>query len=162
MKLAKPQAIIMISAYKSCAAFIKEMLKDPIGAPIFWNISFVGSQALSKELGKEGRGVMISQVVPTPWDDVNQVVKEYKNFYLNKPGREAGYVSLEGFIAAKVFVEGLKRTGGNLTRESFVRSLETMSNYDAGGFQVKFSPTNHNGSHFVDLTVIGKDGKFMR
>lgn len=162
MKLAKPQAIIMISAYKSCAAFIKEMLKDPIGAPIFWNISFVGSQALSKELGKEGRGVMISQVVPTPWDDVNLVVKEYKNFYLNKPGREAGYVSLEGFIAAKVFVEGLKRTGGNLTRESFVRSLETMSNYDAGGFQVKFSPTNHNGSHFVDLTVIGKDGKFMR
>lgn len=162
MKLVKPQAIIMISAYKSCAAFIKEMLKDPIGAPIFWNISFVGSQALSKELGKEGRGVMISQVVPTPWDDVNQVVKEYKNFYLNKPGREAGYVSLEGFIAAKVFVEGLKRTGGNLTRESFVRSLETMSNYDAGGFQVKFSPTNHNGSHFVDLTVIGKDGKFMR
>ncbi|MFZ6814297.1 ABC transporter substrate-binding protein [Undibacterium sp. Rencai35W] len=162
IKLAKPQAVIMISAYKSCAAFIKDMLKDTVGAPIFWNISFVGSQALSKELGKDGRGVMISQVVPAPWDDIHPIIKEYKSLYLSKPGREVGFVSLEGFIAAKVFVEGLKRAGSNLTRESFVRSLESMSNYDAGGFQVKYSPSNHNGSHFVDLTVIGKDGKFMR
>ncbi|MES2068855.1 MAG: ABC transporter substrate-binding protein [Pseudomonadota bacterium] len=162
MKQAKPQAIVMISAYTSCAAFIKDMLKDGEANPIFWNISFVGSQALSKELGKEGRGVMISQVVPAPWDDINPVVKEYKGLYLKTPGRQPGFVSLEGFIAAKVFVEGLKRAGANLSRESFVKAMEGISSYDVGGFQVKFSATNHNASHFVDLTVIGKDGKFMR
>ncbi|MDY7536860.1 ABC transporter substrate-binding protein [Undibacterium sp. RTI2.1] len=162
IKQAKPQAVIMISAYKSCAAFIKEMVKDPVGAPIFWNISFVGSQALSKELGSEGRGVMISQVVPAPWEEINPLIKEYKTLYANKPGREPGYVSLEGFIAAKVFVEGLKRAGSSLTRDSFIKAMESMGAYDAGGFSVKFSPTNHNASHFVELTVIGKDGKFMK
>ncbi|MFZ6647060.1 ABC transporter substrate-binding protein [Undibacterium sp. TJN25] len=162
MKQAKPQAIVMISAYTSCAAFIKGMLKDGEVSPIFWNISFVGSQALSKELGAEGRGVMISQVMPAPWDDINPVVKEYKNLYLKTPGRVPGYVSLEGFIAAKVFVEGLKRAGNNLSRESFVKAMEGISSHDVGGFQVKFSGNNHNASHFVDLTVIGKDGKFMR
>ncbi|GGC68583.1 ABC transporter substrate-binding protein [Undibacterium terreum] len=162
MKQAKPQAIVLISAYTSCSAFIKSMLKDGDANPIFWNISFVGSQALAKELGNEGRGVMVSQVMPAPWDDINPIVKEYKNLYLKTPGRVPGYVSLEGFIAAKVFVEGLKRAGGSLSRESFIKAMDGMSSYDVGGFQVKFSGSNHNASHFVDLTVIGKDGKFMR
>lgn len=157
-----PQAVVMISAYKSCAAFIREMLKSPEGTPLFWNISFVGSQALSNELGKDGRGVMISQVVPAPWNDINPIVKEYKKLYITKPGRVPGFVSLEGFIAAKVFVEGLKRAGSNLTRESFIKALESMTSYDAGGFEVKFSHNDHNASHFVDLTIIGKDGKFTR
>ncbi|MCX7220522.1 MAG: ABC transporter substrate-binding protein [Burkholderiales bacterium] len=161
LKLAKPQAVIMISAYTSCAAFIKEMIKDTSAAPVFWNISFVGSQALSKELGKDGRGVMISQVMPAPWEDITAVVKEYKNLYANKPGREVGYVSLEGFIAAKVMVEGLKRAGSSLTRDGLIRALESMNSYNAGGFQVKFSSTNHSASTYVDLSVIGKDGKFM-
>ncbi|CAN5884219.1 ABC transporter substrate-binding protein [soil metagenome] len=161
MKQLKPQAVIMVSAYKSCAAFIKEMVKDPGMAPIFWNISFVGSQALAKELGKDGRGVMISQVMPAPWDEIHPVVKEYKQLYANKPGKEVGYVSLEGFIAAKVMVEGLKRAGSGLTRDSFIHAMESMTTYNTGGFQVKFSAASHNASTFVDLTVIGKDGKFM-
>lgn len=161
IKQAKPQAVIMVSAYTSCASFIKEMLKDPGAAPIFWNISFVGSQALSKELGKDARGVMVSQVMPAPWEDITAVVKEYKRLYSGKPGREVGYVSLEGFIAAKVMVEGLKRAGSSLSRDGFIRAMETMTSYNAGGFQVKFSSTNHSASTYVDLTVIGKDGKFM-
>jgi ABC-type branched-subunit amino acid transport system substrate-binding protein len=160
IKQGKPQAVVLVSAYTSCAAFIKAMQKEG-GSMLFWNISFVGSQALAKELGPSGRGVMISQVMPAPWDDINPVVKEYKNLYLSKPGREPSYVSLEGFIAAKVFVEGLKRAGSNPSRESFIKAVESMSTYDAGGFAVKFGSSKHSASHFVDLTVIGKDGKLM-
>jgi ABC-type branched-subunit amino acid transport system substrate-binding protein len=74
---ANPQAIVMISAYKSCAAFIREMKKAGAN-PTFWNVSFVGSSALAKELDKEGRGVQISQVVPFPWDGSVPVVREYQ------------------------------------------------------------------------------------
>ncbi|PRC92320.1 ABC transporter substrate-binding protein [Solimicrobium silvestre] len=161
IKKANPQAVVIISPYKSCAAFIKEMKKDNTVSPIFWNISFVGTQALSSELGAEGRGVMISQVVPAPGVEITAIVKEYRKLYLTKPDRQADFVSLEGFIAAKTFVEGLKRAGNSLTRTSFIHALEGMNKYDAGGFEIKFSPTNHNGSHFVDLTVIGKDTKLM-
>ncbi len=161
MKRAQPQAVIMVSAYTSCAAFIRAMHKDAESVPYFWNISFVGSQALSNELADEGRGVMISQVVPAPWDERRPVVREYKQRYLTKPEREAGFVSLEGYIAAKVFVEGLKRAGAGLTRESFTKAMHGMSAYDTGGFVVRFSPTDHNASDFVDLTVITEGGKFV-
>src|SRR5258706_8764981 len=77
MVKAQPQAVVMISAYKSCAAFIREMKKTGAN-PTFWNVSFVGSKALAKELDKEGRGVQISQVVPFPWDGSVSVVKEYQ------------------------------------------------------------------------------------
>lgn len=160
IKASNPQAIVMISAYTSCTAFIKGMLAQ--GAhPLFWNISFVGSQALAHELGKDARGVLVSQVMPAPWDDIAPVVKEYEkiNAATGKPA--FNYVNLEGFIAAKIFVEGLKRTGPALTRDGFIKSLETMKPYDAGGFRVKFDSTNHNGSDFVDLTIISNDGKYI-
>ncbi|MES2741417.1 MAG: ABC transporter substrate-binding protein [Pseudomonadota bacterium] len=161
MKQAEPQAVIMVSAYTSCAAFIRAMKRDAEFVPYFWNISFVGSQALSNELGEDGRGVMISQVVPAPWDERRAIVREYRQRYLTKPEREAGFVSLEGYIAAKVFVEGLKRAGAGLTRETFSQAMQNMGSYDTGGFVVHFSPTNHNASDYVDLTLIVEGGKFV-
>jgi len=157
---AKPQAVVMISAYKSCAAFINEMRKAGAN-PTFWNVSFVGSKALAKELGAEGRGVQISQVVPFPWDSSVPVVKEYRALIAEAKG-EPGFGTLEGFIAAKVMVEGLRRAGKNLTRESFIKAMESLDPYDAGGFKVSYGPGNHNGSTFVDLTIISKDQKFVR
>jgi ABC-type branched-subunit amino acid transport system substrate-binding protein len=161
MKSVKPRAVIMISAYKSCAAFIREMRKDTDITPYFWNISFVGSRALSDELGPAASGVMISQVMPSPWDERLPIVKEYRKLYLAKPGREPDFVSLEGFIAAKVFVEGLRHVSGTPTRTGFAHAIENMGPYNAGGFTVKFSPTNHNASDFVDLSVITKGGRFV-
>jgi len=160
MKKANPQAVVMISAYKSCAAFIKEMKK--VGAnPTFWNVSFVGSKALAKELAVDGRGVQISQVVPFPWDMTVPVVKEYRALLEQTKG-EPGFGTLEGYIAAKVTVEGLKRAGKNLNRETFTKAMESMNPHDVGGFKVSFSPESHNASRFVDLTIISKDQKFVR
>ena len=160
MKKANPQAVVMISAYKSCAAFIKDMKK--VGAnPTFWNVSFVGSKALAKELDKEGRGVQISQVVPFPWDNSVPVVKEYRKA-LDEVKGEPGFGTLEGYIAAKVMVEGLRRAGKNLSRDNFVRAMESIQDYDVGGFKVSYGPGQRSGSKFVDLTIISKDQKFVR
>jgi ABC-type branched-subunit amino acid transport system substrate-binding protein len=160
MVAAKPYAIVMIGAYKACAEFIRQMKKAGSN-PTFWNVSFVGSKALAKELGKEGRGVQISQVVPFPWDNSVPVVKEYRGL-LGDAKNEPGFGSLEGFIAAKVMVEGLRRAGKNLTRESFIKAMESMADFDTGGFKVTFGPADHNASTFVDLTIISKDQRFVR
>src|SRR5215468_2555578 len=159
---ADPQGVIMISAYKSCAAFIKAM-RAAGQNPQFMNVSFVGSKALAHETGTAGRGVGITQVVPFPWNLSTPVVKEYQQLLEASTGKqEYSFTSLEGFIAAKVLVEGLRRTGNDLTREKFIAAMETMRDVDFGGFYVTFTPTNHNGSKFVELTVIGKDEKFLR
>ncbi|HET9653055.1 MAG TPA: ABC transporter substrate-binding protein [Usitatibacter sp.] len=156
---AQPQAVVMIGAYKNCAAFVREMKKAGSN-PTFWNVSFVGSKALAKELGEEGRGVQISQVVPFPWDTSVPVVKEYRKM-LEEAKAEPGFGTLEGFIAAKVMVEGLKRAGRKLDRDTFIRAMETLD-YDVGGFKVSYGPENHNGSKFVDLTIISRNEKFVR
>jgi branched-chain amino acid transport system substrate-binding protein len=161
LKAAKPKAIIMISAYKSSAAFIREMRKNNDQVPFFWNVSFVGSRALADALGPEANGVMISQVMPSPLDETLTVVKEYRKLYLTKPGREADYASLEGFIAAKVFVEGLRHIKGEPTRKNFIQALETMGAYNLGGYTVKFGPGKHNGSNYVDLSIITRGGRIQ-
>ena len=161
MKAAHPRAIVMISAYKSSAAFIREMRKNNDDVPFFWNVSFVGSRALADELGPSAHGVMISQVMPSPWSETLDIAREYRKLYLAKPGREADFASLEGFIAAKVLVEGLRHVKGEPTRKNFVHALETMGAYDLGGYTVRFTPANHNGSNFVDLSIIGQGGRIV-
>lgn len=159
---ANPQAVIMIGAYKSCAAFIKAMKKAGVFAQ-YMNVSFVGARALAAELGAEGRGVGISQVVPFPWNGGVPVVREYQKLTVAKNGKENySFTSLEGFIAAKVMVEGLRRAGREPTRERLISALESLNDYDVGGFSITYSPTDHTGSKFVELTAIGKDGVFVR
>lgn len=128
----------------------------------FFNVSFVGSIALADALGTDGFGTVVSQVVPFPWRQQASIVSEYTKA-MNKAGiTSLNFSSLEGYIAAKIFVEGLRRAGHGLTREKLISALESIniSNYDVGGFDVNFSPSNHNGSKYVDMTVIVKDGKF--
>ena len=156
----QPDAVVMVSAYTSCAEFIRQMKKAGSGA-IFYNVSFVGSKALSDALGKEGVGVAISQVVPFPWGRSVPVVKEYQELAKKAGYADYNFSAMEGFVTAKVMVEGLRRAGRDLTREKFVEAMEKMD-VDLGGFYVSYSPKNHAGSRFVDLTIIGQEGKFLR
>jgi ABC-type branched-subunit amino acid transport system substrate-binding protein len=127
------------------------------------NVSFVGSRALAAELGDVGRGVGISQVVPFPWNVGTPIVRDsQKHVALASGGDEFTFGSLEGYIAARVFVEGLRRAERELSRESFIAALETLRDFDLGGFTVTYTPGDHNGSRFVDLTVIGRDRKIIR
>lgn len=99
--------------------------------------------------------------MPSPWNARLALVKEYKQLYLSKPGRQQGFSSLEGFIAAKAFVEGLERGGAYVNRAAFRKGLESMRSVDLGGFVLKFSPTDHEASDYVELTVVRRDGSFV-
>jgi len=157
-----PEAVIQISAYKSCAALIKQARAKAYGGQ-FFNVSFVGSKALAEELGDAGAGVTISQVVPFPYTPSSAVVREYQQRMTETGHKDFDFSSMEGFLAAKVFTEGLRRAGGKtLTRESFMTALESMRDHNLGGFTVNYTPQSHEGSRFTDLTIIGRGGKFMR
>jgi ABC-type branched-subunit amino acid transport system substrate-binding protein len=157
----EPEVIILTTLYKATSDFIKLARKSGSTAQMVSN-SFPGSSPLSKELGKDGVGVVVAQVVPSPFGSASVlVVTEYRaaiEKFLGKP--EYSFTSLESYIAAKVVVEAMRRAGQNLNRETLMRSLDGMSSYDAGGYFVSFSPRDHNGSKFVDLTIIGKSLKF--
>jgi ABC-type branched-subunit amino acid transport system substrate-binding protein len=157
----EPDAVVMIGAYAACAQFIKEMRKAGSGAT-FYNVSFVGSTSLANALGPEGAGVAISQVVPFPWGTALPVVQEYQRVSKKAGLTDYNFGAMEGFITAKIMVEGLRRAGKNLTREGLVNGLESMNDVDLGGFYVGYSPKVHTGSKFVDLTIIGRNGNFLR
>jgi ABC-type branched-subunit amino acid transport system substrate-binding protein len=157
----EPDAIVMVGAYAACAEFIKQMRQAGSGAT-FYNVSFVGSKALADALGAHGTGVAISQVVPFPWATSVPVVKEYQSLAVKSGYKDFNFSAMEGFLTAKVMVEGLRRAGRNPTREGLVDALERMQDVDIGGFHVSYSPKNHAGSKFVDLTIIGRNGKFLR
>ena len=157
----QPDAIVMISAYKSIAAFVKAAKKAGYTGQ-FHNVSFVGSRALADELAAQGHGVAISQVVPFPFTPSLPIVAEYQKALKASGSSQPSFTSLEGFIAARVFVEGLKRAGKDLTREKLITALESMNNADIGGFNINFSPKSHNGSSFVELTMIGRNKTFVK
>ncbi len=156
MMAAKPEAIIMVSTYGSCAEFIKQTKAKGLLAR-YANVSFVGTKALAKALGSVGSGVMISQVVPSPTSEKYPWIMEYQRLIKAK-GAELSYTSLEGFIAARIMVEALKR-GGDTSREALIRSLESMKDISLGGFPVFFAPDNHSASRFVELTVLDRNGQ---
>lgn len=157
---ALPEAVVQISAYKSCAAFIKQARAKGYGGQ-FFNVSFVGSKALADELGDAGTGVTISQVVPFPYIPSSAVVREYQQRMGEAGSKDFDFSSLEGFIAARVLAEGLRRAGRNLTRDALTAALESIRDWSVGGFNISYSPTNHEGSRFTDLTIIARGGRFV-
>jgi branched-chain amino acid transport system substrate-binding protein len=154
---AQPDAIVQIGAYKACAAFIRQARSAGFGGT-FFNVSFVGTQALADELGKEAAGVVVSQVMPSPYYAARAITREFQQM-AKKGGAdyEVNFSSMEGYLAAKVFAEGLRR--GKPTRDGLIAGLESLGNEDFGGFSVGFSPTEHVASKFVELSMLTADGK---
>jgi ABC-type branched-subunit amino acid transport system substrate-binding protein len=157
---AQPEAIVQISAYKSCAAFIKQARAKGFGGQ-FFNVSFVGSKALADELGEAAAGVVISQVVPFPYGASIPVVREYQQIMAAAGQKDYDFSSMEGFLIAKVFVEGLRRAGKSPTRDGLIAGIESIHDWDLGGFNIRYGPRDHVGSTYIDVTTIGRDGRFM-
>lgn len=156
---AMPEAVIQISAYKSCAAYIRASRKAGYGGG-FYNVSFVGTQALADELGKEGAGVVVSQVMPTPYNNVKGISREFVEAVRKTNGAvNANFSSMEGYVAAKVLAEGLRRAAPKSGREGLIAGLETISRQSFGGFNVNFSRTEHVASNFVELSMLTGDGR---
>jgi ABC-type branched-subunit amino acid transport system substrate-binding protein len=155
---AKPNAVVQISAYASCAAYIKAARQAGFGGS-FFNVSFVGTQALSDALGAEGAGVAISQVVPTPYKASQPITREFLSA-IAAGGKKVqpNFSSMEGFMAAKLFAEGLRR-GNTRSPAGLINGLESIRNWSMGGFNVSFSPNNHVASNFAELSMITSGGK---
>ncbi len=155
-----PDIVIATTLYKTTADFIKQAKKAGSGAQ-FASTSFVGASALADELGTQGIGVVVAQVVP-PYSKASiPVVREYQAAIEKQLGKkDLSFTSLEAYIGAKVLVEGIRRAGANLTRESLLKALNSIQDYDVGGFVIDFSATKHNGSKFVELTAISQQGRF--
>jgi branched-chain amino acid transport system substrate-binding protein len=157
-----PNAVVQISAYKSCAAFIRATRKAGYGGT-FFNVSFVGTQALADELGKEGLGIMVSQVMPFPYSTTTAIAREYRDALQRAGGNaQPNYSSMEGYVAAKVLTEGLRRAGRNPTHDALASGLESIQNASFGGFNIDFGPRDHVASHFVELSMLTDDGKVRR
>jgi len=154
-----PQAVVMVTLYKPTAEFVRQM-KKANQYPQFMTLSPVGADLLAKELGDEARGIGISQVMPYPWNDTTQIVREYQRL-LGKQGKFS-YYGIEAYAMAKLMVDAIRKSGRDLTREKLVATLEGLQNHDLGGYRVTYSANERSGSRFVDLTVIGNNGRVLR
>ncbi len=154
-----PQSIVMACTLEACAEFVRQIKKRGL-TPRFNHLSSIDTASLHKELGELSRGLEVSRVVPPPQSQslpvVNDYTKALKDF---APKAQPSTLSLEGYLAAKALVEGLKRAGANPNRQSLLTALEGMRNVDLGGFVVNFAGPNRRGSDFADVTIIGPDGR---
>ena len=160
LKRAEPEAVVIVGAYKPVAEFIKLSRKVDFN-PVFVNISFVGAGALAKELGPEGKGVIVSQVVPFPWDASLKVVADYQAaIKAADPKAEPDFVSLEGYLVGRLAIAALDKAGKDVTRAGLIKAVKDTGSFDIGGLPMTFSATKNEGLDKVFMTVIQADGTF--
>jgi ABC-type branched-subunit amino acid transport system substrate-binding protein len=157
----RPKAVLLITAGNPTVEVIRAYNKEVPGTQYF-AMSVMSSQASINALGKDGVGVVVSQVAPFPFSGTTPLVREYQKMMAAAGTKDLSFSSIEGFVNAKIMVEALRRAGKNLTREKLAEALESMNKFDVGGQIVNYSKTNHQAWRDVDLTVISKDGRFLR
>jgi ABC-type branched-subunit amino acid transport system substrate-binding protein len=160
---AQPQAIIQVSLFNSSAAFIRKMRRAGFGGQ-FLNFSVVGIDPLFSALGKEIGGIVISQVVPSPRSVGTPLIKEYLDV-LNQTDQTPSYESVEGYVAARAFSEGVRRStagGGKPDRAGLQKAFESMTDYDMSGFRVNLRSKKYESVRAVDLVTITPEGKVIR
>jgi ABC-type branched-subunit amino acid transport system substrate-binding protein len=158
------RAIVMVGTYRACAKFI-EKVKDARLNPIFHNVSFVGADDLAEELRQLGpryaQGVIVTQVVPLPTAKATAILRYQDLLKRYAPGERPGFVSLEGYIAANLMIEGLRRAGRNLNTDTLIDALETIKGYDMGiGTLLTFGLSEHQASHKVWGTILDGNGVY--
>lgn len=158
---AAPPAVLMLTLSGPAPKVIDEYTKTGSQAQLF-ALSIIASDALYKAIGDKARGVIVTQIVPFPWDRNVPIVREYQELLKAKGVNEYSPAGMEGYLFAKALVEGLRAAGRNPTRESVIGAFEGMRDKDLGGVRLSYSPTDHNGSDFVEITMIGREGKLIR
>ncbi len=157
---ANPDAVILIGAYQPVATLIAWARHTGLD-PVFMTISFVGSNALARELGRGGAGVFVTQVVPFPTDNTLPVGIAYRRaLTAHAPKATPGFVSYEGYLAGRLAIAALERCGGEVDRAGFLKSLRSTDTIDLDGFELRYGANDNQGSDAVFLTVIGTDGSY--
>ena len=155
IRKAGPDAVVMVGTYKPCAEFIKLAKQVGMKDTVYANISFVGPNSLVEELGEDGEGTIISQVVSFPTDESVPLVKEFQEtFKKYQPDLDGCFVSLEGYMVGKFFSMVVESVKGDLTRENFIRAVQEQGAFDLGGIVLQYGPQDHQGMDDIFLTVI--------
>jgi ABC-type branched-subunit amino acid transport system substrate-binding protein len=154
----------MIANTAASSAFLKKLRAAGSNAQLYC-VSVTDAEQLIKAVGEDvARGFVLAQVVPNPTRAYIPIVKEFRADMekYGPAGSKPSYTALEGYIYAKVLIEGLTRAGANPTRDNLIQALASIHSWDMGGFTVDFGPRKRDGSSYVELTVIGKGGKVLQ
>lgn len=158
---ARPQVVICGSFGKSLVEFVTRMQLTG-ERPTFYALSFFTAGNSIAQLGLNARGIGVTQVMPNPLDIGVPLVREYQDLMRRyAPDARLTPISLEGFVTAKVLVEALRRSGPAPTRARFIEALESMRDYDIGAVRLTYTPQQHNGLKFVDISVVSDTGRIM-
>ncbi len=157
----RPEAVIIIGAYRPVGAFVRWARKIGFD-PVMVNISFVGGDALTTDLGADGAGVLITQVVPSPTDDSLALVPQFRRALARvDPSATPGLVGLEGYLVGRLTARVLEAAGPDLSRPAFFDALATLTQVDVGGFSLGYGPQDTQGSDRVFWTRIAPDGRLV-
>ncbi|MBU0943970.1 MAG: ABC transporter substrate-binding protein [Proteobacteria bacterium] len=150
-----PEAVILVGTYAACSEFIKLSKAKKKRTKIFGNISFVGTESLKNALDTYGENVIVSQVVPFPWDNRIPLVREYREA-MHRYQRDfpISFISLEGYIAGKLFAAIADAVPGELTRDKFIETMQQKGRFDLGGVLFQFGKNDHQGMDSIYLTTI--------
>lgn len=157
---ANPQAVMVIGSGSEAAKIIREMKKAGSQAQ-FVTLSNNAADSFIKDLGEDGKGLIITQVVPGMNSSQMSVASEYRSM-AKAQNADLSNAGMEGFMSAKVLVEGLRRAGPEPTREKLVNALEGLRDFDLGGILISYSATRHTGSSFVEMSIVSSTGKLIR
>ncbi|MDB5813483.1 MAG: transporter substrate-binding protein [Rhodocyclales bacterium] len=156
-----PQAVIMIAITRPAALFVKAALDRSPGLQVF-SISVVNGEDIYRIAGDEfGRGVGITQVMPSPFSGTVKIVRDYQEaMKQHAPGQPFSYASFEEYVGARILIEGLRKAGPSPSSGAVLKALETVK-VDVGGYKVAFGPKQRTGSSFVEVTIIGQNGMHL-
>ena len=155
---AQPQAVIVATGGTTFTSYIKAV-QATAARPAYYGFSVASVDVIKRELGDKARGIILAQIMPSLRNVTIPVVAEYLNLLRAKsPGAQPSPSQFEGFVHARLLVEGLRRAGRNLTTETFTKAMEDAGEISFGRFNVKYSPRNHNGSNYVELAIVDAEG----
>jgi ABC-type branched-subunit amino acid transport system substrate-binding protein len=158
----KPQGIVTAGHSKPMANLVRDLRKGGLTGVSFITLSNLSSQSFLDDLGDVGHGVIVMQVFPNPARAETRLASELKRLAAGKQGFVISHMAMEGFAAAKVLVEGLRRAGKNPTRASFITALESLRDYDLGGLSLTFGPKDHSGLDYVEASIVNKKRTFTQ
>jgi branched-chain amino acid transport system substrate-binding protein len=157
----KPDAVMFSLTIPVSGAFVQAYKTSGASAQ-FYSFSFLDGRSLFKAIGSAAGGVVVSQVVPYPWNIGMPIIAEYRSAMQAIGETDISYGSLEGFINTKILIEALKRAGSNPSPEAVKRALESFNSLDLGGLAVSYSAREHKGLQFFDMAMITSDGGYLR
>lgn len=152
--------VIMIASAPAAAEFVKRM-RARGASPTFVSLSNTSGDGYIKALGREGDGVLVTQVMPYPFASTSAIARDYRNAMKAHSGAAPSYASMQGYISARLLVEGLRRAGPRPTQKGFVQALEALGDIDLGGYQLTYGPGMREGSTYVDITIV-RNGRFLQ